>query len=182
MFRSLFVAVVSSALIASAAAAAPTSLMKGHWSIGYEAGESGAVQIGIGAADMTRIIVDVWVKNTKPGGEGSSVTGWSVGGAFHRYMSGMATDHFAPFFGAGVDVSKTGVEDSKASFAVNGRFGGEAFVIEPLSIGGFIGVEYEKEGDTKGVVQGQPVTIKGPKYFSTVRSAITATLYWGGTK
>lgn len=186
MFRSSIVALMSTMLIASAAAAAPTSLAKGHWSLGYQASGGSNVQLGIGVADMTRIIVSASVQNSKPGDDGNpatpeakSTTRWSVGGAFHRYMGGMATDHFAPFFGAAVGITDSGVEGSGSSFDVEGRFGGEAFVIDALSIGGFIGVGYTKAGDTE-VTQG--VTVEGDKTFGTVRSGITATLYWGGTE
>lgn len=191
MFRSLFVAVVSTVLIASAAAAAPTSLTKGHWSLGYEANQGTNVNFGLGIADMGRVLVSASVVNEKPGEEGAkSVTDFQFGAAYHYYMNGMSTDHFAPFLGGGVNITKPGdrVEGTskvktKAGFEVEGRFGGEAFVVDAVSIGGFIGVGYSKEGDRDVTPQGgQTATAKGDKYFQTVRSAITATLYWGGTK
>lgn len=189
MFRSSIVALVSTMLIASAAAAAPTSLAKGHWSLGYQASEGANVQLGIGVADMTRIIVSASVQNSKPGDDGNpatpepeSTTGWSVAGAFHRYLGGMATDHFAPFFGGAVGITDSGSEGADPSFGVEGRFGGEAFVIDALSIGGFIGVGYKKQGDTEVTQGNTTVTVEGDKTFGTVRSGITATLYWGGAE
>jgi hypothetical protein len=186
MFKSVFVALVSTIVLVTGAVAAPHSLDKGHWSLGYEASSGSTVNFGIGVADMSRIIASLSVANAKPGDDGNpqtpepeSTTAFAVGGAFHRYLSGLSTDYFSPFFGVGVSYSDSGIENEKGDFSVDGRFGGEAFVIEPLSIGGFVGFGYTQEGDTEITQGNQTVTIEGDRRVGTTRSALFATLYWG---
>lgn len=183
MFRSLLVALASTALLASVAAASPHSLGKGHWSLGYTSDRESTIQLGIGVADMTRIIANVGLENVDPGNNVDSQTTFSIGGALHRYLSGMSTDIFSPFLGAGVGVSEIGVDNQDANIDVFGGFGGEAFVAEPVSIGGFVGLGYTKSGDADIDTDSDPTTppvhFEGDKTFGTLRSAITATLYWG---
>jgi hypothetical protein len=170
-----------------AAADAPHSLGKGHWSLGYEANSGSTIQFGIGVADMTRIIASLGVANSDPGGNLDSNTSFGVSGEFRRYMSGMSTNYFSPFFGFGVGMEDSGIEGVDPDLEIFGGFGGEAFVVEPLSIGGAVGIGYTKEGDfeTFGDHDGDPLTpdqvftADGNKTFGTLRSAITATLYWG---
>lgn len=186
MFRSLLVALATTALFASVAAAdAPHSLGKGHWSLGYEADSDPTIQFGIGVADMTRIIASVGVQNSKPGGGGDSNTAFGVSGEFRRYMGGMSTSFFSPFFGAGLGIDDSGISGADPDLQVFGGFGGEAFVVEPLSIGGFVGIGYTKEGDFAFDSDNDPLTppinVEGDKTFGTLRSAITATLYWGSS-
>ena len=181
MFRSLLIAVASTALFASIAAAdAPHSLGKGHWSLGYEADSDPTIQFGIGIADMTRIIASIAIENSDPGGTASSTTAFGVSGEFRRYLSGMSSNYFSPFLGAGAGVTDTGIDGQDSNIDVFGGFGGEAFVVEPLSIGGFVGFGYTKHGDFTDP-NDPNVTIPGEKTFGTLRSAITATLYWGSS-
>lgn len=185
MFRSLFIALVATLLIASVASAAPQSLLKGHWSLGYSPSGAQEFLLGIGIADMSKIVASASFENVNPGDTvtggqttpgGDSNTAWSVGAAYHYYVDGLSTEGFAPFVGGGFRYSDTGVSGEDGSFAFDGRFGGEAFPIEALSIGGFVGVQYMKEGD---VTEGD-TTEKGDTEITSFRSSIFATLYWGG--
>lgn len=192
MFRSLFVALAAIALIASVAAAeAPHSLGKGHWSLGYEANSGSSIQFGIGIADMTRIIASLGVQNSEPasapGINSDSNTSFNVSGEFRRYFGGASTSYFSPFFNAGVGIDDSGIDGQDSDLLVFGGFGGEAFVVDPLSIGGAVGIGYTRAGDFEalGDFDNDPTTpdtigkVDGPKNFGTLRSAITATLYWG---
>ena len=55
---------------------------------------------------------------------------------------------------------------------------GVLVLVESLSLGGNIGVEYFQEGDRATMEQGQPATIVGGSSITTSSSAILATLYW----
>lgn len=180
MTKRMFLALILSLVLAAPAFAAPNMLSKGYWSLGYEADSDPNIQFGIGVADMTRIIASVAIQNNDPGGTAESTTAFGVSGEFRRYISGMSTNYFSPFFGFGAGVTDTGIDGQDSNIDVFGGFGGEAFVIEPLSIGGFVGFGYTKEGDFKDPNDPNAPTIPGDKTFGTLRSAITATLYWGG--
>jgi hypothetical protein len=188
MFRSLLIGLIATVMIASVASAAPPSLSKGHWSLGYSPDGAQEFLFGMGIADMTKIVVSASFDNDSPGDvvsaggttEFESNTSFGIGGALHYYLDGLSNEHFAPFLGGGFAYFDTGVDGEDGSFAFDGRFGGEAFAVEPLSIGGFVGVRYTKEGDRDGFQGGEPVTFEGDKSFSSFRSAIFANLYWGG--
>jgi hypothetical protein len=197
MFRSLFIALVSTMLIASVASAAPQSLMKGHWSLGYSPSSEQQFILGIGMADMTKAVIAASFQNLKgadvtAGGqttEGSSFTTFSIGGAFHYYLDGLSTDAFAPFIGGGFTYEDSGLDtfdpsdpsleygDVANTIRFDARFGGEAFAVEPLSIGGWVGVEFEKPLE---VTATDNAVYKGNWTINSFRSAIFATLYWGG--
>jgi hypothetical protein len=132
---------------------------------------------------MTRIIASLGVANEDPGGNAESNTAFNVSGEFRRYMEGASSNFFSPFLGGGVGIEDSGFEGSDPNLEVFGGFGGEAFVVEALSIGGNVGIGYTKEGDVT-IDDGDPLTpdtVEGNKTFGTLRSAITATLYWGGS-
>jgi hypothetical protein len=168
-------------LLATVAAAdAPQSLTKGHWSLGYNANSGSTIQFGYGVADMTRIIGSLGIQNEDPGNGLDSNTEFGISGEFRRYIGGMSNNYFSPFFGLGVGVNDSGIEGDDSDFQFFGGFGGDAFVIEPLAIGGFVGLGYTKEGDFDHDNDPTTPKIEGETTFGTLRSAITATLFWGG--
>ncbi len=161
MFRNAILASVCAMLVASAALAeAPSSLMKGNMSLGFTASASPTILFGYQIKDMFKIGTAVGVASLDPGD-----TSWTIQAAGHYYLAGKSNQYFAPFLGAGVGYSDSGVEGSDGTLELNARFGGEAFPVPPLSVGGWVGVgwsELDSETDAIG----------------TLRSEFFVTLYW----
>jgi len=97
-------------------------------------------------------------------------------------MGAISNDILAPYLGAQINIlDNSSAQDT--SFGVRGHFGVEAFVVESLSIGGNIGINYEKDGDVPEYDDDNnpltpPVNLAGGTAFTTSSSSILATLYW----
>jgi hypothetical protein len=176
MFRSSLITLVCCAFAASAASAAPASLAKGTWSAGYTFdGSSDEILFGINVADMNKIVVNFAINSVDPGESGGvdldSDTGWAIGAALHHYLNSLSTSNFSPFLGAGFSIGESAFSDSDANSSIEGRFGAEAFPIDPLGISGYVGLGYFKEGeDTDGD--------EGASSIGLFRSGVSATFYW----
>ncbi len=191
MFRSALLASVFCMLVASAAFAdAPESLMKGNWSLGYTA-DSGSPSVNYNAesasdaidfgdlifgyqvANMVKIAGNFGLASIDPGGDIDSATMYRVGGTVHYYVDGLSNQYFSPFLGGNftyIGYSGDPFEGKDGDFAFNIRFGGEAFPVAPLSVGGYIGFEYLQEGDYGDE--------EGSTFMSVNRSALFVSLYW----
>lgn len=181
MFRSALLASVCVMLVASAALAdAPSSLMKGNWSLAYTAGSGTAFAFGYQLKDMNKIAVDFGVSNKDfdPADpdevDPDSITEWQIGVGYHYYLMGMSNQYFSPFIGGRLGYADSGIEDTDGDIEVEFRFGGEAFPIPPLSIGGYVAFGYAQDNDT--VVS--DLGLGDQTSLGTTRSAIFASLYW----
>ncbi len=161
MFRSALLASMCALLVASVAMAdAPSSLMGGNWSLGFNADASEAIAVGYQLRDMMKVGGQVGVASTDPGD-----TAWSVGVLAHWYLASLSNQYFSPFVGGEFGWSDSGREGSDGTLNLNARFGGEAFPVPPLSVGGYIGFGWrELDADTD--------------FFGTLRSAFFVNLYW----
>ena len=161
MFRSAILASVCAMLVASAALAeAPSSLMKGNISLGFTASASPTILVGYQIKDMFKVGGSFGVASLDPGD-----TAWNVGAAGHYYLAGKSNQYFAPFLGAGLGYSDSGVEGTDGTLELNARFGAEAFPVPPLSVGGWIGFGWsELDAETDAI--------------GTLRSEIFVNLYW----
>jgi hypothetical protein len=176
MFRSLLMAAVCCALMTSGATAAPSSLMKGMWSAGYTFdGAADEILAGYNISDMNKLIFNFAINSVDPGQEGGvdidSDTGWAIGAALHHYLNGLSTSNFAPFLGAGFSIGESAFSDTDANTRVEGRFGAEAFPIDPLGISGYVGLGYFMSGEE---ADGDD----GPSSIGLFRSGVSATFYW----
>lgn len=176
MSRGFVLAIACVAFMASTASAAPSSLMKGMWSAGYTF-EGGDDEIlgGYNFSDMNKVIVNFALNSADPGEDdgvdGDSDTGWAIGAAWHHYLNGLSTSNFAPFLGAGFSIGESAFAGNDANTSVDGRFGVEAFPIDPLSISGYVGLGYFKAGE-------EPNGDDGPSSIGFFRSGVSATFYW----
>jgi hypothetical protein len=161
-------------------------LGKGFKSLSFEADTSPVILFGWNVSEMTKFNIGGGMANeTPPVLEGSpspdSETSWQFQAGIARYMGGISNDILSPYLGAQVNILDNGTAQD-TSFGVRGHFGVEAFVVESLSIGGNIGINYEKDGnvafDDDSDPITPPVTIEGGTAFSTSSSSILATLYW----
>jgi len=161
MFRSAILASVCAMLVASAALAeAPSSLMKGNWSLGFTASADPTILFGYQIKDMFKVGGGFGVASLDPGD-----TAWNITAAGHYYLAGKANQYFAPFLGGGVGYSDSGVEGSDGTLELNARFGAEAFPVPPLSVGGWVGFGWSQlDSDTDSI--------------GTIRSEIFVNLYW----
>jgi hypothetical protein len=176
MFRSLLIAAVCCALMTSGATAAPSSLMKGIWSLGYTFdGASDEILAGYNISDMDKLIVNFALNSVDPGQDAGidqdSDTGWAIGGALHHYLNGLSTSNFAPFIGGGVSVGESAFAGTDANTRIDARFGAEAFPIDPIGISGHIGIGYFRTGEE---ANGDD----GPSTIGFFRSGVSATFYW----
>jgi len=181
MFRSAILASVCAMLVASAALAeAPSSLTKGNWSLAYTAGSGTALSVGYQIKDMNKIAIDFGVSNTDldPADEDAfdpdGATQFQIGAAYHYYLMSLSNQYFSPFLGARFGYADAG-GDTDGDFEFDFRFGGEAFPVAPLSIGGYVGFGYSQDNDayfdpTEGYYDSNT--------FGTIRSAFFASLYW----
>ena len=192
--------VVAWMMVALPAGAAPPSLAKGYWSLGFETDRNLNVTVGYGVADMTRMIVSGSILST-----GDLVTGsrettydatYSLGLAVQRYFDWASSERFAPFFGGGVEYTFTGqvteelelqqvgtvelVFDTGDVLSINGRFGVECFPWEPISVSGHVGVlaQMHYEGESGTVTGEQRVLDSGNDVLTF--SELFVTFYWGG--
>jgi hypothetical protein len=183
MFRSALLASVCVMLMASAALAeAPSSLMKGNWSISYTADSGTALGVGYQIKDMSKIAVDFGVSNEDftsaiDDSLDTSRTEFQIGVSYHYYLKKLSNQYFAPFIGGRFGYADSGYEGTNGDLEIEGRFGGEAFPIAPLSVGGFIGLGYRQDNDaidnlTGASADGDVTT------FGTIRSAFFVSLYW----
>jgi hypothetical protein len=187
MTRGILIALVLSLSLVVSAAASPPMMAKGQKSLAFEAdSDSPMIIFGWNMAEMTKFNIGAGVMNVEPsqvvvdGQPEPSVdsnTSWQFQTGISRYLGSISNNVFAPYFGAQMNISDAG-ESWDMSYGVRGYFGVEAFVVESLSIGGNIGVEYFQEGDRATMEQGQPATIVGGSSITTSSSAILATLYW----
>jgi hypothetical protein len=178
LFLSLFLTVP--------AFAGPNMLSKGYKSLSFEADSSPVILFGWNITEMTKFNIGGGMANTTPpviegAPDPDSETSWQFQAGMARYMGAISNDILAPYIGAQVNIRDNGsVQDP--SFGVRGHFGVEAFVVESLSIGGNIGINYEKDGDAEIPdpldPTAPPVTIAGGTAFTTSSSSILATLYW----
>jgi hypothetical protein len=199
MTKGIFLTVALSLGLVGAAMAAPTMTGKGPMSLTFEANpDSPVILFGWNIADMTKFNIGAGFVNNEPGqleidgqpaGSMDSSTSWQFQTGVNRYLGSISNNMFAPYIGAQVNLYDRGsaslsdengtiAGDYDTSFAVRGYFGVEAFVVESLSIGGNIGLEWNQEGDWQGNDNGTPITYKGDSSFSTGTSSILATLYW----
>lgn len=172
------------------ASAAPNMLGKGYKSLTFEADSSPTIVFGWNVAEMTKFNIGGGLaKTTPPVAQGQpdpdSQTSWQFQAGVARYMGAISNDILAPYIGAQVNISDSG-ESQDTSLGMRGHFGVEAFLVESLSIGGNVGIGYNKEGsaeafgdhDADPTTPDQAFTIDGEKAFSTSSSSILATLYW----
>ena len=176
MSRGFVLAIACVALMASTASAAPSSLMKGMWSLGYTFdGCADEILGGYNIADMNKLIVNFALNSQDPGEVGGvdidSDTGWAIGAALHHYLNGLSTSNFAPFIGAGFSIGESAFADNDANTRIDGRFGAEAFPIDPLGISGYVGLGYFMAGEDESGDE-------GPSSLGFFRSGVSATFYW----
>jgi len=184
--KGLLLALIFSMTLVVSALAQPAMLSKGKMSVGVTASRQARVNFGWNIADLSKLAFGVGVANTTPQQQvvngqvvtPDSETTWSFDVMYNKYLAGLSTTEFSPFIGGGVVIEDEG-EARDMGWAVEGHFGGEAFVVEPLSLGGYIGVAYRMQGKLKDQPAGtQTVDLDGQKTFTTFTSALTATLYW----
>lgn len=178
MKKAVWLAMILSMMLVVSASAAPMMLGKGHKSLGFQADTSSpSINFGWNIADMTRFQIGGAWSNVEPqapeGTEVDSNSSWGFDVGIAKFLSGMTNEVFSPFIGANFLIRDDG-DGIDTGFGVRGFFGVEAFVIDNLSIGGNIGVQYIKEGDRQ---QGTE-NITGSKTVTTSSSAITANIYW----
>jgi hypothetical protein len=169
-------------LMASAALAdAPSSLMKGNWSLAYTAGSGAALSVGYGLKDMNKVVIDFGVSNTDldPAEDDAfdpdSATEFQIGAAYHYYLMKMSNQYFSPFIGGRFGYADAG-GDTDGDFEFDFRFGGEAFPITPLSIGGYVAFGYSQDNDA--FYDSGENSYYDANTLGTTRSAIFASLYW----
>ncbi len=181
MTKGLFLTVAFSLALVGAAMAAPAMTGKGPMSLTFEANpESPLILFGWNIADMTKFNIGAGFVNSEPGVEiteqplqTESDTSWQFQTGVNRYLGSISNNMFAPYFGAQLNLRDYG-SNYDTSYAVRGYFGVEAFVVDALSIGGNIGLEWQQDGD---YVLGDQ-TYKGDSSVGTGVSSILATLYW----
>jgi len=176
MSRGFVLAIACVAFMASTASAAPSSLMKGMWSAGYTFdGSADEILAGYNISDMNKVIVNFGINSTDPGQingvDQDSDTGWAIGAALQHYLSGLSTSNFAPFIGGGFSIGESAFSGTDANTRVDGRFGAEAFPIDPLGISGYVGLGYFKAGEEDNGDD-------GPSTIGVFRSGVSATFYW----
>ncbi len=180
----LFSLILSMAL-AAAGSASPLMLEKGHKSLGFQASERPAIVFGWNIADMTRLHFGGSYATIEPshttGTTVESQDSWAFDIGVSRFLGNTATERFVPFVGANVIIRDDG-ENIDPSFGFRGFFGVEAFVVDSLSFGGSIGVQYLQEGDRPGIGNvGDPdyvAAVNGGTRLATGTSAVMATIYW----
>jgi hypothetical protein len=182
MLMVLFLGIV----VVTPALAAPNMLDKGFKSLSFEADSAPTIVFGWNVTEMTKFNIGGGIANTTPPViEGSpdpdSETNWQFQTGINRYMGAISNDILAPYMGAQVNIWDNG-STQDTSFGVRGHFGVEAFVVESLSIGGNIGINYNKDGDAEFDDDDDPltpaITVSGGNEFTTTSSSILATLYW----
>jgi hypothetical protein len=176
MSRGLLLTITCCVLMASTASAAPSSLAKGMWSAGYTFdGANDEILGGYNISDMNKLVINFALISVDPGEVNGvdidSNTGWAIGGAIHHYINKWSTSNFAPFIGAAVSYGESATPNDNGNTRIEGRFGGEAFPIDPLGISGYIGLGYSRAGEADN-------GDAGPSAIGFFRSGVSATFYW----
>jgi len=173
MSRGALLAILCCSLAASAANAAPSALVKGMWSAGFEfSGADDAILFGYNISDMNKI-TGIFGLNSNDPGEGDSETGWAIGASWDHYLSSLSTESFAPFIGAAASYGESAGDES-GNTRFEGRFGLEAWPHDQLGISGNLGIGYTDFGEEE--IAGEDVD-QG-SFVGFFRSGVAATFYW----